>query len=215
MKIVQYETTDRRSRSSSNFDPNCNDLRKIDSSSATLKIPQTKPNCAQFILPSCARSVACALIGAVDRLALCRRRNANFEPCRIAQDNAECCTSVECHQPWSNPATSRPTTISDERLTRLARELLPVEILGDPVQSQINRTRTGWVIELVNNRGVAKKPGEPAVIDPQGKARVTLKPKVRFTSAREWRSKVVHERAKEIVVKIGPGQSEFVEFVGP
>ena len=120
---------------------------------------------------------------------------------------------LEVLQPWTNPVTSRPTAISDEHLARLARELLPVEILGDPIQSQINRTRTGWVIELVNNRGVAKKPGEPAVIDPQAKARVTLKPKVRFTSAREWRSKVEHERAKEIVVEIGPGQSEFVEFV--
>lgn len=120
---------------------------------------------------------------------------------------------LEVLQPWINPATGRPTAIADERLARLARELLPVEILGDPIQFQINRTRTGWVLELVNNRGVAKKPGEPAVIDPQARACVTLKPKLRFTSAREWRSKVVHERAKETLLEIGPGQSEFVEFV--
>jgi len=42
---------------------------------------------------------------------------------------------------------------------------------------------------------------------------VVRKPKVRFTSAREWRSKVVHERANEILVEIGSGQTEFVEFV--
>lgn len=120
---------------------------------------------------------------------------------------------LEGLQAWTNSATSRPTAISEERLARLARKFLPVEVLGDAIQSQINRTRTGWVIELVNNHGVAKKPGEPAVIDPQAKAHVTLKPKVRFTSAREWRSKVMHERAEEIVVEIGPGQSEFVEFV--
>lgn len=71
------------------------------------------------------------------------------------------------------------------------------------------------MIELVNNRGVAKKPAEPPVIDSQAKASVTLKPRARITAAREWRSKVVHERAKEIVVEIGPGQTELVEFVTP
>ncbi|MCL4790350.1 MAG: hypothetical protein KJ070_26800, partial [Verrucomicrobia bacterium] len=120
---------------------------------------------------------------------------------------------LEVLQSWTNPATGRPTAIADQHLARLARELLPIKVLGDAVQYQINRTPTGWVIELVNNRGVAKKPGEPAVIDPQAKARVTLKPKVRFTSAHEWRSRVVHKRAKEIRVEIGPGQTEFVELV--
>jgi len=42
---------------------------------------------------------------------------------------------------------------------------------------------------------------------------VLLKPKVRLTSGREWRSNRVHARAKEIMVDIEPEQSEFVEFV--
>lgn len=121
---------------------------------------------------------------------------------------------LEVLEPWINPATARPAAISDQQLARLIRDQQPIEVQGEAIQYQINRNANGWVIELVNNRGVAKKPGEPAVIDPQAKACVTLKPKVRFTSAREWRSKVVHERAKEIVVEIGPGQTEFVEFGG-
>jgi hypothetical protein len=119
---------------------------------------------------------------------------------------------LEVLKPWANPATGRLAAISEERLSRLAHELLPLEVSGDAIQYQINRTHSGWVVELVNNLGVTKKPAEPVVIDPQAKARVTLKPKMRFTSAHEWRSKVVHERAKEIVVEVGPGQTEFVEF---
>jgi len=119
---------------------------------------------------------------------------------------------LEVLEPWINPATTRPAAISDQRLARLIHEAQPVEVRGDAIQYQFNRTPTGWVVELVNNQGVSKQPDQPAVIDPEAKARVALKPKVRFTSVREWRSKVVPERAKEIVVEIGPGQSEFVEF---
>jgi len=45
-------------------------------------------------------------------------------------------------------------------------ELLPVEVAGDSIQYQINRTTRGWVIELINNAGVAKQPDQPATTDP-------------------------------------------------
>ena len=120
---------------------------------------------------------------------------------------------AEVLKPWVNPDTGRPTAISDLRLQQLTREELPVEVSGDPIQYQFNRTTSGWVIELVNNAGVIKKPGEPAITDTNAIARVVLRPRVRCASAREWRSNQTYPRTREIRLEVGPGRSAFVELV--
>jgi hypothetical protein len=68
------------------------------------------------------------------------------------------------------------------------------------------------VVEVVNNRGVAKKPDAPARVDPQAMARVSLKPAVPCRAAREWRSGREHPNPAAIQVDLGPGKSEFIEF---
>ena len=122
---------------------------------------------------------------------------------------------AEVLPPWTNPATGRAAAISDLRLQRLARETLPVEVSGDPIEYQINRNTHGWVIELIHNAGVAKKPNQPATTDPSAVARVVLHPKIRCASAREWRSNRAYPRTDEIRLEVGPGQSVFVELVTP
>ena len=122
---------------------------------------------------------------------------------------------VEVLQPWTNPATGRPAAISDSRLNRLARETLPFDVSGDPIQYQINRSPKGWVIELVNNAGVAKKPDQPAATDPGAIARVVLQPRIRCDSAREWRSNRAYPKPDRLPLEVGPGQSVFVEFSCP
>jgi hypothetical protein len=122
---------------------------------------------------------------------------------------------VEVLQPWTNPATGRPALISDARLQRLAREALPVEVSGDPIQYQINRTPKGWAVELINNAGVSKKPDQPAITDPGASARVVLRPRVRYASAREWRSNRSYTKLDPLKLEVGPGQSAFVEFICP
>lgn len=119
---------------------------------------------------------------------------------------------LEVLTPWANPATGRPAAVSESRLRRLSRELLPLEVAGDPVEYQINRTANGWVIELVNNGGVAKKPDQPAITDPSAVARVVLRPRVNWVSAQEWRSNRAYPNAKEIRLDVGPGQTAFVAF---
>ena len=123
--------------------------------------------------------------------------------------------SAEVLQPWTNPETGRTAAISDSRLQRLAREALPVEVSGDPIQYQINRTTNGLVIELINNTGVAKKPDQPASTDPSAIARVVLRPRIRCVSAQEWRSNRSYPRMDQLQLEVGPGQSAFVEFVCP
>lgn len=124
-------------------------------------------------------------------------------------------SSLEVLQPWTNPATGRPAAISGPRLQRLAREALPVEVSGDPIQYQVNRTTNGWVVELINNAGVAKKPDQPATMDPGAIARVVLKPGFPCASAREWRSNRSYTQPREIGLEVGPGQSAFVELSRP
>ena len=120
---------------------------------------------------------------------------------------------VELLEPWVNPATGRPAAISDERLRRLSRESLPVEVSGDPLEYAINHTPTGWVVELVNNEGVAKRPESPAVVDPAAVAHVTLRPRVPYSAAREWRSERDLPKGSTLPLEIGPGKSAFVELI--
>lgn len=121
---------------------------------------------------------------------------------------------LEVLAPWKNPATGRSTAIGHARLQQLADELSPVEVTGDSVQYQGNRTAQGWVIELVNNTGVAKTPNQPATLDAAAVARVRLHPRFAFTSAVEWRSGQVLARsaAGDVAVEIGPGRTVFVEL---
>jgi hypothetical protein len=119
---------------------------------------------------------------------------------------------VEVLAGWRNPATGRATAISNTRLEGLAREYLPVVMDSGVVEYQINRTRRGWVVELVNNTGVAKKPGQPAVTDEAAVARVRVRPVMKCLSATEWVSGRTQSGGGEIEVNIGPGRTEFVEF---
>lgn len=122
---------------------------------------------------------------------------------------------VEVLESWTNSATGRPAAISNARLARLAQDSLPIEISGDAIQFQINRTTRGWVVELVNNAGVIKQKDQPAVVDPNAIARVVLRPKIQCASAREWRSNRVYPKPEETRLEVGPGQSAFVEFTCP
>jgi len=119
---------------------------------------------------------------------------------------------IEMLEPWVNPITRRSAAISNDRLRRLVRQHLPVEVSGDPIQYEINRVPKGWVVEMINNAGVIKKPGEAAITDRSAVARVRLKPRVRCVSAGEWRSLRKHEKPDAVEVELGPGAVEYVEF---
>ena len=120
---------------------------------------------------------------------------------------------LEVLEPWTNPKTRRSTAISNAELKRITREFQPIEIAGDAVQYQINRTESGWVVELANNNGVIKKPDQPALVDSHMVAHVRLKPLMKCVSAAKWRAGAIVENPKELEVTLGPGSTEFVEFV--
>jgi hypothetical protein len=120
---------------------------------------------------------------------------------------------IEVLEPWINPRTNRGTAVSDDALRQLVQDFMPIVVSGDPIQYQVNRTETGWVVELVNNTGVTKKPDQPAVIDPRAEAHVRVESPAQCLSAVEWRSRRVHKRPKQVAIVLAPGSTEFVEFV--
>ena len=120
---------------------------------------------------------------------------------------------VEVLQSWTNPVTGRLSVISNGRLDQLAHATVPIELSGDPIQYQINHTPNGWVVELINNNGVIKRGDQPAIIDANAIARVTLRPKGKCLSANEWKANRTYPNADEIHLEVGPGQSAFVEFI--
>ncbi len=120
---------------------------------------------------------------------------------------------VEVLEPWANPETGRAAAISQAKLAELQQTLLPVEVAGDPVEYQVNRLPHGWVVELINNHGVAKKPAEPALTDPTAIARVRVRPRRPVTAIKEWRSERALTPGADLTIEIGPGQTRFVEFL--
>jgi hypothetical protein len=123
--------------------------------------------------------------------------------------------TVEVLGTWVDPATNRESAISNERLASLNANYLPISLTGDLVQYQINRNRRGWVIELINNDGVIKKPNSPAIINPDRSAKVNLQPRISVRSAYEWSFPNDIELSTDwpITITIGPGQSVFVELI--
>ncbi len=117
---------------------------------------------------------------------------------------------VEVLEAWENPATKRPAAISNARLAQLRDTLLPVRVEGDPVQYQVNRTASGWLVEVINNEGVIKKPTEPAVVEEGRSARVTITPRIPVSSATFLLSGEKLKLNPAISLSIPPGESRFV-----
>jgi hypothetical protein len=68
------------------------------------------------------------------------------------------------------------------------------------------------VIELVNNAGVAKKPDQPATVDPAAVAHVALRPRGGWREARQWRTDRTFPPGDAMVIDVGPGSTAFVEW---
>jgi hypothetical protein len=87
---------------------------------------------------------------------------------------------------------------------------LPVHIRGNPVQYQINHTTSGWIIEIINNEGIIKTPTEPAIVEKDKIAHVTLTPRIPISSISLLPSGEELEPKPSVSLSIPPGETRFV-----
>jgi hypothetical protein len=114
----------------------------------------------------------------------------------------------------------------DERLTpagahllaHLAADAVPVRIEGD-VQRLVNRTERGWVVTLINNRGVYKPQQGLAQVNRGESSEVSISVRGKgIAGAREWTSEqpleVAGAGAQSLVkVRVPPGDVKIVELI--
>ena len=114
----------------------------------------------------------------------------------------------------------------DERLTPFVAHLLahlchdatPVRVRGD-VEYLINRTERGWVVTLINNKGVWKPQQGLAQIDRSASVQVSLSLKDKgITEAREWTEEKPLDISREggqtsVQLNIAPGGVQIIELV--
>ncbi len=82
-------------------------------------------------------------------------------------------------------------------LRRIQDETLPVTVEGD-IQWGVNKTKTGWLVWLINNKGVVKFAGEPEELDPKAASTV----------------KVTHKATGKVYEKtVAPGGYGWIEIM--
>jgi hypothetical protein len=101
-------------------------------------------------------------------------------------------------------------------LRELAVAVTPVRVYGD-IEFALGRLPDGWVVTLVNNKGVAKDPLTPPVVDPARRAevRIVLPPGAR--RAVEWTSgadRPLPVSGGEVRLRVDPGDVRVVRLAG-
>lgn len=102
--------------------------------------------------------------------------------------------------------------------------LLPIEIrMADgkrpqgEIMYQMNRTKDGWLVSLVNNRGIDKTQTGVARVDRRAVADVVLRTRLPIKSAKEWTeprdlSFQSQEGVHEVRIRVHPGDIQAVEL---
>jgi len=103
----------------------------------------------------------------------------------------------------------------------LTRNLLPVEVrntdgrpLSGEVMYQVNRTKDGYVVMLVNNRGVDKTQHGIARVDRRQFVDVVVEPAFKVKSAKEWTEpRDLKREAQGILIRVHPGDVQVIGLV--
>jgi hypothetical protein len=127
------------------------------------------------------------------------------------QLGADLATFRDAGRLWIEPFTKDERSVN-ELMSRLAQLYLPIDVKGD-IQYTINRTPTGWLVGLFDNKG-AWKEGDGPVLFSKKPQTVTLSPKEGvIRSALEWCDRreipVVDNR---VTLDVPPGGVRIVEL---
>ena len=105
-------------------------------------------------------------------------------------------------------------------LNGLTDRLLPIEVLVNgkrpqgEIAYQLNRTKDGWLVMLMNNRGVDKTQSGIARVDRTAYADVTLRTNLNVQAAREYtQPRDLPVANGQLTVRVHPGDVQVVGFV--
>ena len=113
---------------------------------------------------------------------------------------------------WVEEFTRDPASAQD-LLDRLTRLYLPIEVKGD-IEYTLNRTPTGWIVGLLENKGAWKDGVGPVVFKAAMSPTVTIRPRHgQLAAAREWvEEKDVVVADNTVKVRVPPGSVRIVEL---
>lgn len=108
---------------------------------------------------------------------------------------------------------SRTPAATRDLLDRLTRLYVPIEVKGD-VEYTLNRTATGWIVGLIENKGRWKEPKGPVLTNAAISPTITIHPRAgRITAARERvEEKDVAVADNRVAVRVPPGDVRIVEL---
>ncbi|MBA3323047.1 MAG: hypothetical protein H0T45_16610 [Pyrinomonadaceae bacterium] len=113
----------------------------------------------------------------------------------------------------------RITPIAAHLLTHLLADVTPLQIRGE-IQHLVNRTPTGWVVTLINNRGVYKPQQGLARVerDEAADVSIALRGNHKIERANEWTTETEVEVKRnsggpdQLAVRVPPGGVRIVEL---
>ena len=101
-------------------------------------------------------------------------------------------------------------------MTMIASELVPVKVYGNEVKVMYNKNNAGWVVTLMNNKGVTSAyPGYKPAEREYDTAGVVLKPCFEYSEAAEWLTGEklhVSDVDTSVNLVVPPGEVRIVEF---
>lgn len=113
------------------------------------------------------------------------------------------------HQMW------RHSPFPSFLLNQIVEEVLPLQVKGD-IQYGLNKLEDGWVVYLINNKGVYKWARTPQKLNPGERARVEIvlkeiKP-TRIIELREDKKVSWDRKANSFFIEVGPGDVKVVKI---
>jgi len=108
---------------------------------------------------------------------------------------------------------SRNPAATKALLDQLTRLYVPIEVTGD-IEYTLNRTPTGWLVGLIENKGRWKEPKGPVLVHAAMSPTITIRPRLgRITAARERvEEKDIAVADGAITVRVPPGDVRIVEL---
>lgn len=110
---------------------------------------------------------------------------------------------------------TRDAKTAKELMDKLTEKYVPMKVEGD-IQYTINRTKSGWLVGLIDNKGAWKEEKGPVIFSPAKTRPIKVTPKLgRIKQAEEWVEAKQFQVAKDsgVTVNVPAGDVRIIELI--